>query len=111
MRKIFAVLVVGMFSAALLVAGCAQKKAASSSEAIDSAQAMKTVEEKVDYLVGQAQAFYNSKEYKDAVTTAQYVLTNLDKESRKALEILEKAKKDMAGAAQKALDDFKQTLK
>ena len=91
--------------------GCGQKKAGSSQEAIDTAQAMQTVQQKVDYLIAQAQTFYNSKAYPDAVATCQYVLSNLDKESQKALEVLNKAKEEMTAAAQKALGDFKNTFK
>ena len=90
----------GMF----LGAGCA-KKSASASEAIQNSQALKTVQEKVDYLVQQADAFYNSKEFQQAVETAQYVLSNLDKNSQAAKDLIEKAKTQLQAAAKKAVGD------
>jgi len=90
----------GMF----LNAGCT-KKAASVSEAIQNSQALKTVEEKANYLVKQAEAFYSSKEFKQAIESAQYVLNNLDKNSVAAKDLIAKAKAQLASAAQKAASD------
>lgn len=89
--------------------GCA-KKAASSQEAIQKSQSMPTTPQKVDYLTQQANAFINSKEYQQAVDTAQYVLANLDKNSQAAKAALEKAKADLTAAAQKATSDAKNSL-
>jgi len=86
-------------------AGCAQEKtAASSGEAINTAKAMATVEEKVDYLVGQANAFYKSDDFQQAVDVAQYILSKVDSESREAKNLLEKAKSALAAKAQQAVD-------
>ncbi len=93
----------------LFVAGCA-KSAGSSSEAIQNSQALNTVQEKVDYLVKQAEAFYNSKEFKSAVETAQYILSNLDSNSAKAKDLIEKAKTQLQAAAQKAVSDVSNKL-
>ena len=111
MKKTIAVISVAVISLALLALGCGQKKAGSSQEAINTAQAMQTVQQKIDYLIGQAETFYNSKAYPDAVAACQYVLSNLDKESQKALQVLNKAKQEMASSAQKALGDLKNTFK
>ena len=90
----------GMF----LGVACA-KKAASAGEAIQSSQSLKTVEEKVNYLMKQAEAFYSSKEFQQAVDIAQYVLTNLDKDSQSAKSLIERAKNELQTAAQKAVGD------
>ena len=92
------------------VAGCGQKKAASSEEAIANAGAMETTQEKVDYLIGQAEVFYNSKQYKDAVESAQYILRNLEKDSEEAEKILAKAKTELGSAVEGAMKDVKKGL-
>jgi hypothetical protein len=90
----------GMF----ISAGCA-KNSSSPSEAIQYSQTLKTVQEKSDYLIKQANAFINSKDYQKAIDTAQYVLNNLDKNSQPAQDLIEKAKSMMQAAAQKAVSD------
>ncbi|HOD11866.1 MAG TPA: hypothetical protein PLO93_06445 [Candidatus Omnitrophota bacterium] len=103
MRKLFVVGVVLCLCCSVFF-GC-EKKAGSASEAIDSAQSLKTVSEKADYLIKQAEAFYNSKEFQQAIQVAQYVLNNLDKESKPAQSLIEKAKAELQAAAQKAVGD------
>ena len=46
---------------------------------------LKTPEEQANYLVSQAKAFMNSKEFAEATKTAQYVLSNVDSNSHKVL--------------------------
>lgn len=94
-----------------MASGCSQQpKSQNSSEAINTAKAMKTVQEQADYLVQQAKGFYNSKQFQDAVATAQYVLQNVDKNSQEAKNLLEKAKADIEAAAKKAVEDVKGKL-
>ncbi len=100
-----AILVLG-----LIVAGCGAKKAESSKAAIDQAKTMETVEQKVDYLVGQAKAFYNSKEFQGAIDIAQYILSYLDKDSQQAKDLLNKAKEALQAQAQKLAEDAKKGL-
>ena len=95
---------------ALCSTGCGTKKAASSDEAIANADAMETVEEKVDYLIEQAEAFYESEQYKDAVESAQHVLSKLKKDSREAREILEKARKEMTSKVEDMIEDIRKSL-
>ena len=78
---------------------------ASANDAIKIAQSLKTVQEKADYLMKQAEVFYNSKEFQQAIQTAQYVLSNLDKNSQPAKSLIEKAKAQLQAAAQKAVGD------
>jgi hypothetical protein len=101
-----------MIGAALLVSGCGQKAAstASSGDAIKNSQALQTVSEKVKYLVGQANTFMNSKNYQQAVNVAQYILTNLDKDSADAKSILQKATELLKAEAAKAMDSAKTDL-
>jgi len=93
----------------LVSSGC-EKKAASSSEAIQNSQSLKTVEEKAAYLLKQAESFYNSKEFQKAIETAQYVLSNLDKNYQPAKDLIEKAQAQLKAAAQKAAGDVGKKL-
>ncbi|MFH0826792.1 MAG: hypothetical protein V1923_02730 [Candidatus Omnitrophota bacterium] len=93
----------------LLNAGCT-KKSGSASEAIQNSQALQTIQEKVNYLIQQAEAFYNSKEFQQVIETAQHVLSNLDKDSQRAKDLIEKAKAQLQAAAQKAVGDISNKL-
>lgn len=105
-----AAIVLALFvTMSLSLVSCAQK-AANSAEAIQQAQSKQSVEEKVNYLVGQANAFVNSKEFDEAIKTAQYILSNLDKDSQAAQDIIEKAKAELGKMAQQAMDDVKNKL-
>ena len=87
----------------LTLTGCGAKKAESSKEAISVAKTMETTEQKVNYLVGQAKSFYNSKEFQGAVDIAQYILRYLDSDSQqealssKVKGAVEDAKKGLSG--------------
>ena len=108
MKKFFSALIVTGTCLSLLLAGCAQEKAASSKDAIEVAKAMETAEQKVDYLLKQANAFYKSEEFQEAVNTVQYILRYLDKDSQQAKDLLQKAKEALASAAKGAVEDAKQ---
>jgi len=98
-----------LFLLSVTVAACAQK-AASSTEAIDVAKAMETVEAKSKYLVQQANAFISSEQFDEAIKTAKYVLANLDSESQDAKSIIERAKEELAKKAEGAVADMKDKL-
>lgn len=113
---------IAFLAVAVLVAGCGQQaKTANSSQAIEQAKTMKTVDEQVKFLVAEANAFIGSKQYQDAVNAAQYILASLDKNSQEAKGILEKATAELTQVAQekvaqaqatanKAMDDMKTKL-
>lgn len=108
MDKVRALFMIGL-SCLLLVCGCAQKpQSASSKEAINKAAALETVQQKADFLIGEAQAFYNSEKFQDAVDLAQYVLNTLDKDSQAAKDLVEKAKQALAQAVESAASDLKE---
>lgn len=86
--------------------GCT-KKAASSTAAIEASKALGSAQQKVEYLVAQAKAFYNSKDFQQAIDIAQYILAYIDKNSAEAKSLLDKAKADLAAMGQKKLDDLK----
>jgi hypothetical protein len=110
MKKAFILgLAICLSCGVLFSAGCA-KKVGSVSEAIQNSQAFKTVQEKANYLIGQAQAFYNSKQYQDAVNAAQYVLNKLDSNSQQAKDLIEKAKAQLQTVAQKAMGGMSNKL-
>lgn len=85
------------------LAGCS-KPAASSSEAIQHAQTLKTVEQQAEYLMSQAQAFVNSKDYQEAIKTSQYVLSSVDTRSQAATDLLAQAKAKLAADARAVID-------
>lgn len=69
-------------------------------EVIKKSEVFKTVAEKANYLIGQADAFYKTEKFQQAIETAQYVLNNLDKNSQPAKDLIEKAKAQMKATAQ-----------
>ena len=92
------------------LAGCGPQKAQSSSAAIEQSKTLQTSEKKVSYLMGQAQAFYNSKEFQQSIDVARYVLNTLDKDSQQAKKLIEDATAKLKAAATGALDDAKKSL-
>lgn len=111
MRKNVLLVIVVIVLSWLVISGCGQtQKASSSGEAISIANTMKTVEEKANYLVQQAQAFYNSKDFQQAIDVSQYVLSKLDKDSQAAKSLLEKAKEQLQAAAKSMADDVSKKL-
>ena len=109
MKKSISLLVVLALIVGAGLYGCA-KKAASSQEAINNAQALQTTQQKIDYLVQQANAFIDSKEFQSAIDTAQYILANLDKNSQQAQSIIQKAKTQLEAAAKAAVADVQKNL-
>lgn len=95
MKKLFTLLVAIFLGCSLILTGCGENKTGSSQEAIDYAKTLATVQEQTTYLVGQAKAFYNSKEFQNAVDTTQYVLRYLDKDNPQAEQLLAKAKESI----------------
>ena len=94
----------------LSAGGCVPKSAASAQEAIEQSKSKGSVQQQVDYLTGQANAFINNKNYDQAMAVANHILSDLDKNSDAARKILEKAKEDMHKAAQGAVDEMKKSF-
>ncbi len=110
MKKHIVVSLIFCFVLSVVGLGCGTKPAASSKEAITASAAFKTAQEKVNYLIAQAKAFYNAKDFQQAVDLAQYVLRYVDTNSQEAKSLLEKAKAELAAMAQKKVSDFKKNL-
>ncbi|MCK5706578.1 MAG: hypothetical protein KAI43_02905 [Candidatus Aureabacteria bacterium] len=106
MNKYFSLILIFVLGLVLMVPGCGPKKAASSKVAIENTKSMETVEEKVDYLVGQANAFIKSEDFQMAVDVAQFILSSLDKNSVEAKDLLELAKKGLKAAAKEAVKNI-----
>ena len=106
MKKSMSFVIVLFVALSMVMAGCGPKKEASSSAAIEKSKSLQTTEEKVDYLIKQAEAFYNSEDFQSAVDIAQHILSALDKDSAKAKELIEKAKEQLKGAAKDALKNI-----
>jgi len=110
MKKILCLILVLFFAASLSLVGCGSKKELSAQAAIEAAKAMQTLKEKADYLIAQANAFYSSKQFQDAITAAQYVLTNLDKQSQPAKDLIARAKEALTAQAQKAVSGVQKKI-
>ncbi|KJJ83849.1 hypothetical protein OMAG_002290 [Candidatus Omnitrophus magneticus] len=110
MRKFFMLVCFLIVATAIVLTGCGAKKAESSQAAIKQAETMATVEEKTNYLVGQAKAFYNSKDLQEAVNIAQYVIIKLNADSSAAKDILAKAQADLTKEMQKSAEELKKTF-
>ena len=89
-----------------VLAGCS-KQTASSSEAIQHAQTLKTPEQQADYLVSQAKTFLKLEDYQEAIKTTQYVLSSVDTHSQAATDLLGQAKAKLAADAQAVVGDRK----
>ncbi|PIQ89674.1 MAG: hypothetical protein COV72_01810 [Candidatus Omnitrophica bacterium CG11_big_fil_rev_8_21_14_0_20_42_13] len=111
MTRLLTIILVGCLVLGLGISGCAQKKAASSTEAIEISKSMETVEQKANYLIGQAKAFYNSRNFQEAVDIAQYVLRAVDKDSQEAKSLLEKAKEALVAKTREVADKTTEDMK
>ncbi len=110
MKKLVVLIMVCCLAASFTLVGCGAKKAATTQDAINTAEGMATVKEKTDYLVGQAKTFYSSKEFQGAIDIAQYVLRYLDKDSAAAKSILQKAQDDITALLKKKAEEAKKSL-
>ncbi len=110
MKKYAVAVMVLVMCGSIALIGCGAKKEVSSQKAVEQSKILQTVEQKINYLSGQTKAFINSKEYDQAVTTANYILRNLDANSVEAKNLLEKAKTAIAAKAKSAASDAKKRL-
>ncbi|MBN3039821.1 MAG: tetratricopeptide repeat protein [Candidatus Omnitrophica bacterium] len=110
MKRNYLLFLVIILITGIFLSSCSPKKASSSNEAIDISKDIATAQEKADYLMGQAKAFYNSKQFQEAVDITQYVLRFVDTESQEAKDLLEKAKKELEAAAKGAVNDVKKSI-
>ena len=109
MRKIMFVFLISAAAVTCAMMGCV-KKAASSAEAIKQSQLMQKTDQMVDYLMGQANAFLSSKDYSEAIKTAQYILSDLDQNSKEAKAVLEKARARLSEQAKSMMEDVKKSM-
>ncbi|MFC1576034.1 hypothetical protein ACFL3J_00015 [Candidatus Omnitrophota bacterium] len=108
-KGIFAIMALGIICSLILV-GCGEPKATSSKAAIDISKTLATKQAQADYLIGQAKAFYNSKEFQGAIDIAQYVLRYLDKDSVQARNLLDEAKDSLAAQLKAKIEQAKKDL-
>ena len=101
MKKSLMCVAICLFIFSFLGTGCGTKKVKSSGAAIETSQAMKTTQEKVDYLIKQAKIFYDSKNFKETMNIAYYILHSVDKDSLDAKDLVEKTKQELANMDQK----------
>jgi hypothetical protein len=106
MKKILFLGLITCLSFCIIINSGYAEQLSLSSQVIQKSQTLKTVQEKTNYLIKQAQAFYSSKEFQQAIEVAQYVLSNLDRNSQPAKNLIEKAKAQLQNAAGKAVGDI-----
>jgi hypothetical protein len=80
------------------------------SEVINESRSLETVNKQLDYLIQEARDFYNSKEYKEALELAEYILTYLDQHSEQALDLIEKIKNHLSDITASTAEDIKKML-
>ena len=59
----------------------------------------------------EANAFINSDKFDEAINTARFILSNLDKDSTAAQSIIERAKKELEAMAKEKAEALKGDLK
>ena len=111
MRQIPKLTAIMLVVLVVFVSGCAQQpKSENASGAIEQAKALESVEAQVNYLVKEANAFISSEKFDEAINTAKYILSELDKESVQAKGIIEKAQAELKKLAAAKLDEAKGAL-
>ncbi len=110
MRKTLVLIVCLLCVISFGLVGCGSEKASSPKAAIEHAKTLQTTVEQVNYLISQAQAYYNSKEFQGTVDLAQYVLSYLDSDSQAAKDLVTKAKEAITAAASAAAEAAKSKL-
>jgi hypothetical protein len=109
MKKILSTFLCIGLAAALQ--GCTQQpKAATSQDAIQQSQTLKTTDDQVKYLVSQANSFINSQKFEDGIAVAKHILQNLDANSQEAKSLLEKASIELQKSAEKKVNEIKSDL-
>ncbi len=107
MSRVLLTCVVIFLCGTFMLAGCGTKKEESPGAAIQKSQTFATDKQRADYLIGQAKAFYNSKQYNDAMSIAQYVISYVDSNSTAAKSIIEKARDQITAQAKQAAENMK----
>ncbi len=101
MTKFFLGMLVAGLVVGMALTGCG-KKVTSSQEAIQVAETLKEAEDKINYLVDQAEYFLHTKNYQEASKTAQYVLRKLDAKNEEAQNVVTSAQEEIGKAADEA---------
>jgi len=108
MKKLTTYVIAVTLMLAVGLSGCAQQpKSANSGEAIEHAKTLATAEEQAKFLISEANAFINSKQFDEAIGAAKYVLSKLDKESAEAKGIIEQAKAKLEEMARQKVEEAK----
>ncbi|MFH1856991.1 MAG: hypothetical protein ABH836_07225 [Candidatus Omnitrophota bacterium] len=111
MKKWIRVVAACYFMLIIGLAGCSKApKTGSATEAIQQAQQLNTMQEKAQYLINEANAFLQSHKFDEAVNTAKYVLSELDRNSQQAKSILEKAMAELKKASEEKMNQMKKGM-
>lgn len=106
-----AILTVWAVAAVLMITGCEkQAKTQNSQQAIQQSQQLSTSEEKVNFLISEAKAFIGQKKYDEGIQTANYILANLDQQSKEAQDILTTARAEIEKTAREQLEKTKKDV-
>ncbi|MCM8812855.1 MAG: hypothetical protein NC924_02820 [Candidatus Omnitrophica bacterium] len=81
-----------------------------SEQAIGVAETLKTAQAKKDYLIQQAQMFYQSKQFQYCMDVAQHILAKIDTNSGEAKSLLSQAKEQLVSTAGGKVAEVKNSL-
>lgn len=93
-KTFFLILSLAVFS---LSSGCgAANNKSNSGNVIESAKRITGKEAKINYLISEGEKFIASEQFQDAINTAEYILSNLDKGNPQAKDLINRAKESLA---------------
>jgi len=89
-----------LLAVSLAVTGFSADDVGSGDNAIKVSDTLDSADGKINYLISQANSFYNSEQFDQVIKIAQYILQHIDANSDTAKSLLEKAKDALVQAAQ-----------
>ena len=90
MRKLVTIMMVFCLLTGIALTGCGTRKAATSQDAIKISQTIEGKDKQEEYLLVQAQAFVDAKDFKGGLNLARYTLTAVNRDSKAAREMIRK---------------------
>jgi len=109
-RIIYGFLSVGLLFS-LQFSGYTQDKTVTAKKIIEKSKDVSSIKSQLNYLIPQAEAFFNSGQFQKTIDIAQYILKYLDNNSDGAKSLLEKAKAALANQAKGAVSNVSERLK
>jgi len=95
MKRILTLTVAVMIMTGSLAYAETQMEALAAKEAIAQAGELATVEQQVEYLLKQGEAFFENQRFSEARSVAEYILLKLDNEQEEAVQLLSRANQNI----------------